>query len=840
MSSQHCNITLAQAPPAPPGRPPRQSLQAPTRYLAYFNGSTDYTSTTASTTFTITPAAPTLTVSDTGGIYTGTSTYPATFTLAGVGTQSTPGSKLEDVTPTLTYYSGTGTALSGAPSTAGTYSVVASFAGSMDYAYASIGTTFTISRITPTVTVTDAGGGYSSGSSFPATAMVAGGAYLEGVAPTLSYYAGTSVVTASPLSAAPSTVGTYTVLASFAGSTDYLPNTASTTFIITKPVPSVSVTDTSGNYNGSPFNATAMVAGGVSLEGVAPTLTYYSGTSATGSALSGAPSAFGTYAVLASFAGSTDFSYATAQTTFSITKGAPSMAITLPLNTVYNTSAFVATDTVNGVASLEGVTPTLTYFKGATSLGSAPPSAAGTYSATATFAGSTDYNSTSTSTTFTIAKAAPTLTLNDAGGTANGTASFPATDTVAGVGSQSTAGPSLESVTPSLAYYTGTSASGTSSTSVAPKAAGTYTVLATFYGSTDYSVVSKALTFTVIPDPFITATSGSGQTGVDYGQFAQALTVNVVNTAGKPVSGAAVTFTAPTSGASGTFAGGLTSVVVATNSAGTATAPAFTANGVAGSYSVIASTPGAAVSATFTLTNQHVVSAADPSNPGQTALFIGGAAGNDQIHVQPSTQSAGALEVIITDPTVNVDQTVATPTAGFSRLVIYGGPDQNSISIDSSITTAASIYAGGSVSNIVQAGSGPTVVVGGSGANTITGGSGRDILIAGSGKSTIEAGSGDALIIGGTTAYDTNDLALQALLNEWSSAESLSQRVANLGNGSITAGALAVVLNSSTVQSNEKGNTLQGSSPINNDVFFANLASEPDTIIDPDVTDQIF
>ncbi len=75
-----------------------------------------------------------------------------------------------------------------------------------------------------------------------------------------------------------------------------------------------------------------------------------------------------------------------------------------------------------------------------------------------------------------------------------------------------------------------------------------------------------------------------------------------------PVSGALVTFTAPASGASGTFAGGLTSVVVATDSTGTATAPAFTANGVPGGYSVIASTAGAAISATFTLTNQHAVS----------------------------------------------------------------------------------------------------------------------------------------------------------------------------------------------------------------------------------------
>ena len=52
-----------------------------------------------------------------------------------------------------------------------------------------------------------------------------------------------------------------------------------------------------------------------------PSLTYYSGTSATGTALSGAPTAVGTYTVLASFAGSTDYTSGAASTTFTISSG---------------------------------------------------------------------------------------------------------------------------------------------------------------------------------------------------------------------------------------------------------------------------------------------------------------------------------------------------------------------------------------------------------------------------------------------------------------------------------------------------------------------------------------
>ncbi len=117
------------------------------------------------------------------------------------------------------------------------------------------------------------------------------------------------------LTAVPSTVGTYTVLASFAGSTDYTSAAASTTFTITgQTAPTVHVTDSGGTYNGAAFSATDTVAGvgsqstaSASLEGVTPSLTYYSGASATGTALSGAPTTAGTYTVLASFAGSTDY-----------------------------------------------------------------------------------------------------------------------------------------------------------------------------------------------------------------------------------------------------------------------------------------------------------------------------------------------------------------------------------------------------------------------------------------------------------------------------------------------------------------------------------------------------
>ena len=89
--------------------------------------------------------------------------------------------------------------------------------------------------------------------------------------------------------------------------------------------PTVNVTEAGGTYNGSAFSATATVAGingsaSSTLEGVSPTLLYYTGSSATGTGSATAPTAAGTYTVVASFAGSQSYTAAKSQAvTFTIT-----------------------------------------------------------------------------------------------------------------------------------------------------------------------------------------------------------------------------------------------------------------------------------------------------------------------------------------------------------------------------------------------------------------------------------------------------------------------------------------------------------------------------------------
>jgi hypothetical protein len=88
--------------------------------------------------------------------------------------------------------------------------------------------------------------------------------------------------------------------------------------------------------------------------------------------------------------------------------------------------------------------------------------------------------------------------------------------------------------------------------------------------------------------------------------YASELAVTVANTNGcpltTPLAGIAVTFSAPTSGPSGTFASsGSNAVLVGTNAQGAAMAPMFTANSLPGGYLVTATSDYGSV--TFSLVN---------------------------------------------------------------------------------------------------------------------------------------------------------------------------------------------------------------------------------------------
>ena len=129
----------------------------------------------------------------------------------------------------------------------------------------------------------------------------------------------------------------------------------------------------------------------------------------------------------------------------------------------------------------------------------------------------------------------------------------------------------------------------------------------------------------------------------------------VTDAFGNPVPGVSVTFTAPSSSPTATFAGSSRTATATTTAAGLATAPALTADSVAGVFSVTAQAAGTGT-ASYSLTN----------NPGPASKLV--------FATSPTSSSPGAAfptqpVVAITDADGNV---VTTASSGVSLSITAG------------------------------------------------------------------------------------------------------------------------------------------------------------------------
>jgi hypothetical protein len=230
-----------------------------------------------------------------------------------------------------------------------------------------------------------------------------------------------------------------------------------------------------------------------------------------------------------------------------------------------------------------------------------------------------------------------------------------------------------------------TNASGiaTSSSLTANSQAGAYTVTASVA-----NVTAKAnFSLTNLPGPAasVTATAGSGQSTTVNLPFGTALQAVVKDASNNVLSGVTVTFTAPTTGATASF-GGSNSATALTNPSGIATAPAMTANGQAGSYSVTASVAGVGAPANFSLTNS--LPAAVPIK------LVQGNTLDSMINLQSasvafkSNNTAGNwIGVVISGSTSNTDTFTVSDSKGnvYHPALVFGGASLN--------TTLAVYYA---------------------------------------------------------------------------------------------------------------------------------------------------
>ena len=212
--------------------------------------------------------------------------------------------------------------------------------------------------------------------------------------------------------------------------------------------------------------------------------------------------------------------------------------------------------------------------------------------------------------------------------------------------------------------------------------------------------------------------AGSGQAATVTTAFAQPLQATAVALdPGVSTGNIQVIFTAPAGGASGTFApSGTTSATVTTSATGVATAPAFTANTAAGSYTVMANIlAGGGVPARFDLTNTAGTAASITAISGNGGSAVLGSAFAAPLRVRAFDVEGNAAPnatVTFTPPTgTNVptvtfpfgNPTATTDASGYASVIATASGIPGTLTV-TAIVPGASTPASFGLTNIAAAG----------------------------------------------------------------------------------------------------------------------------------------
>jgi Bacterial Ig-like domain (group 3) len=440
------------------------------------NDSVDFTGAGGSAIINVDRATPTITWANPAAIVYGTAL------------SATQLDALASVPGSFTYTPAAGTVL-GAGTSQG-LSVSFTPTDSTDYTAAIGGASITVNKATPAITwanpVAITYGTALSATQLDATASVPG----------MFTYAPAAGVVLSGGASQPLSVN-FTPT----DSADYTTATGSAMINVDKATPAITWTRPAEIAYGTPLSGTQLDA----TASVAGSFTY---SPALATVLD--PGASQTLSVVFTPTARADYTTATGETTINVTKTELTITWAEPADITYGT-ALSATQ-LDASANIPGTFTYQTPAGAVFTVGSGQ-----TLAATFMPADLTDYAPTPATATITVTKATPALMLSDAGGVYNGNP-FAATATLVGVGADKSAAASLEGVAPTLTYYSGTGTSGLSLGSSPPVSAGSYTVVASFAGSTDYAGVQSApVTFTIMPGTATVALTASTSSSV-YGQ----------------------------------------------------------------------------------------------------------------------------------------------------------------------------------------------------------------------------------------------------------------------------------------------------------------------------------
>jgi hypothetical protein len=156
-------------------------------------------------------------------------------------------------------------------------------------------------------------------------------------------------------------------------------------------------------------------------------------------------------------------------------------------------------------------------------------------------------------------------------------------------------------------------------------------------------------------------------------------------------------------------------------------------------------------------------------------LYVGGSDGNDTIAINPGG-AGGSVGVTING--------VSHGTfSSLSRVVVYGGAGNDTISLQQNLVLDAWLF-GGAGNDVLSSARGNDVLSGGAGADVLSSDRGRDLLFGGAGLDVLAAGQDDDILVSGTSSYETDETALAAMMAEWTSPRDFVIRQRNLQDGS--------------------------------------------------------
>jgi hypothetical protein len=221
----------------------------------------------------------------------------------------------------------------------------------------------------------------------------------------------------------------------------------------------------------------------------------------------------------------------------------------------------------------------------------------------------------------------------------------------------------------------------------------------------------------------------------------------------------------------------------------------------------------------------------DPTDPSKTALFVGGTTGADTIVIKP-TDANGTLNVKIG----------ATSLGNFKpsgHIIVYGQAGDDTIKLQTASINGKTVYVtapaflfgdDGNDTLDASGSSANNVLEGGAGNDTLKAGRGRNLLIGGTGADVLQGNSGDDILIGGTTDYDSNLAALNAIMAEWGRTDANYQTRVNHLNGTLGGGLNGgLLLTANTVHDDAASDQLSGGAGM--DWFFARLSGTNKDVI---------